>query len=73
MVGAWLDQWIPRLLQILGLVGVALALIQFAVSGEFQPLLFGGSLGAASGGSVIDAARASKNISRSLKNGDVAT
>lgn len=72
LVGTWLDLWIPRLLQILGLLGVALSIVQ-AGFGEFQPVLFGGCLTAASGGFLGNALRASKGISETLKDGDIAT
>lgn len=59
MIGNWLDTWIPRLLKLLGLVGVALSIVQ-AASSNFDPILFGGSLTAASGGYLGDALNAVK-------------
>lgn len=67
MLGPWLDSWTPRILKILGLAGVALSLVQVAAGGEFQPILFGGSLGAASGGSLITAAQASKGLAEAVR------
>lgn len=53
--GQWLDDWIPRLLKILGLVGMLLSLVAFVMTKTFEPILFGGSLTAASGGYLGDA------------------
>lgn len=58
--GAWLDEWTPRLLKILGLVGMVMSLIAFAITKQFEPILFGGSLTAASGGYLGDAVIALK-------------
>lgn len=55
MLGRWLDAWIPRLLKLLGLAGVGLS-IYLATKDAFDPVLFGGSLTAASGGFVADIA-----------------
>jgi len=60
MIGNWLDTWIPRLLKLLGLIGVALSIVQSS-SGNFDPILFGGSLTAASGGYLGDAINAAKS------------
>lgn len=49
-----LDDWTPRLLKLFGLAGVAMSLV-LAGFGQFIPVLFGGSLMAASGGYVGDA------------------
>jgi hypothetical protein len=53
-VGSWLDSWTPRILKLLGLAGMAVSIVMGAL-GSFQPILFGGSLTAASGGFVGDA------------------
>lgn len=53
--GAWLDRWTPRVLKIFGLAGFAMSLAAFAITGRFEPTLFGGSLMAASGGYLGDA------------------
>jgi hypothetical protein len=52
--GAWLDAWTPRLLKLAGIGGIILSMV-LAAQGAFQPILFGGSLVAASGGYVGDA------------------
>jgi hypothetical protein len=52
--GAWIDAWIPRLLKLAGVGGVVLSMV-LAAQGQFIPILFGGSLVAASGGYVGDA------------------
>ncbi len=57
--GVWLDEWIPRFLKVLGLGGIAMSLGLYPF-GLFDPVLFGGSLGAASGGFLGDAFKATR-------------
>lgn len=59
-IGAAFDAWTPRVLKALGLVGFAVAIAMPVLGGEFIPVLFGGSLMAASGGVVGDALNALK-------------
>jgi hypothetical protein len=58
--GRWLDEWTPRLLKILGLLGMLLSLVAYVITKQFEPILFGGSLTAASGGYLGDAVNALK-------------
>lgn len=60
VVGEWLDRWTPRLLKLLGLLGFVVSLVGYVVTKTFEPVLFGGSLTAASGGYVGDALNALK-------------
>lgn len=55
-LGNAFDAWTPRVLKLLGLAGIAMSLVLAGV-GQFIPVLFGGSLMAASGGYVTDAFR----------------
>ena len=58
-VGEAFDAWFPRVLKVTALIGFALSIAQAAL-GEFNPVLFGGSLTAASGGFLGDALNAIK-------------
>lgn len=59
-IGPAFDAWTPRLFKALGVVGVAVSIVQ-ALVGEFNPVLWGGSLAAGSGGFVGDALVALKS------------
>lgn len=58
-LGAWVDAWTPRFLKVLGASGIAVSIVLFPF-GKFDPLFFGGSLTAASGGYFTDALHALK-------------
>ena len=53
-IGPWFDRNTPRTLKLIGLVGMTVSIVM-APFGLFIPVMFGGSLMAASGGYVTDA------------------
>lgn len=59
-MGSAFDEWAPRVLKALGLVGFGVAIVMPVVGQPFLPALFGGSLVAASGGYLGDAYNALK-------------
>lgn len=54
---AFLTGWMAVVFQMLGLIGVAVQIVMMVVGGvaAFEPVFFGGSIGAASGGTLANA------------------